>query len=165
MPTKLKGKPVEKEPQGLFTKLMDSGHQVFLAGLGAAARIINEGPKLFESLAQEGAAVRERGRVTQTVEKTEETPFYSWDKMEALFDEQVARTLNRLGMASRKDIQNLHDQLDALDKEIAKLATAKTPKPRVHNRSAKTGKSDSAASSPLEPETPAASDRPSEEPG
>lgn len=154
MPTKPKRKPAEPQSKGIFGTLMDSGHQVFLAGLGAAARVATQGPRMFESLVQEGAQVESRNKqqFDARVEEARESPFYSWENMEAFFDEQIARSLNRLGLASQHDIQAIHRQLDELDQEINKLPAAKTPKPRVHPRRVEPSRTEAP---PLSEEPPA----------
>lgn len=48
-----------------------------------------------------------------------------WDKLESFFEEQIARTLNKLGVPSHKDADALRARIDELGRAVAKLS--KTP--------------------------------------
>ena len=52
-----------------------------------------------------------------------------WDKLENIFEERVAKALNKLGVPSAKDISALIDRIDALNKAVQKLSqpAAKAP--------------------------------------
>ena len=71
-----------------------------------------------------------------------------WDKLEGIFEERVARALNKLGVPSAKDIDALIARIDELNRNVAKLsakgggaaaprkAPAKTPRKRVPRKAA-----------------------------
>ena len=124
MAKKPKGKP-HKDPENLLEKTMNSGHQVFLAGIGALVKATEEGPKLFKSLVEGGAA-----RATHTETKAEQNnteSFASEDNpLEQRLEERIDRVLNRSGIPTNKDIQELFKQMEALRKSVNELIAAKT---------------------------------------
>jgi hypothetical protein len=51
-----------------------------------------------------------------------------WDKLENIFEERVAKALNKLGVPSSKDVDALIARIDELNKSVQKLsAKAATP--------------------------------------
>jgi poly(hydroxyalkanoate) granule-associated protein len=112
----------------------DSANQIWLAGLGAFAKAQEEGSKVFDSLVKEGQEVDSKtrdaaedaaksvksnveGRVSGARKQASDT----WDKLEGVFEERVARVLNRLGVPSKQDIDALNKQIDSLSKELKAL--------------------------------------------
>jgi predicted nucleic acid-binding Zn-ribbon protein len=49
-----------------------------------------------------------------------------WDKLENIFEERVAKALNKLGVPSAKDVNELIARIDDLSKAVQKLS-AKAP--------------------------------------
>lgn len=110
--------------------------QAFLAGLGALANAQKAGSKAFDKLVEQGksfsrqtttrseeligdvqSAIRSMASDAQTkasglLEQMRETP--QVEKIQGVFDARVADTLNRLGVASKQDIEALNDKLDRL---------------------------------------------------
>jgi poly(hydroxyalkanoate) granule-associated protein len=108
----------------------ESAHLVWLAGLGAFAKIGEEGGKLFETLVKEGEKVEEQTReaaddklaaVRQKTEVTRGKVVDAWDKVEQLFEDRLARVLGRLGVPSRDDLQELTRRVDALQEHVNDL--------------------------------------------
>lgn len=119
-------------PQG---SVKDSAQQIWQAGLGAFARAQAEGTKAFEALVQEGtklqrktqAAAEERiaeatSRVTNMASDISSKATGHWDKLENIFEERVARALNKLGVPSAKDISALIARIDDLNQAVQKLS-------------------------------------------
>ena len=50
-----------------------------------------------------------------------------WDKLETIFEDRVAKALNKLGVPSSRDIDVLVARIDELNKSVAKLSGAKAP--------------------------------------
>jgi poly(hydroxyalkanoate) granule-associated protein len=48
-----------------------------------------------------------------------------WDKLESIFEDRVAKALNKLGVPSAKDVDALIARIDALNASVQKLAPAK----------------------------------------
>jgi hypothetical protein len=53
-----------------------------------------------------------------------------WDKLENIFEERVAKALNKLGVPSAKDVTALIDRIEELNKTVQKLS-AKAPAPKA----------------------------------
>lgn len=102
----------------LAMTVKESAHQIWLAGLGAFAKAQVEGNKVFEALVKEGEAIQSRTRKL-TDEKIAEVAGKAagtWDRLEQVFEDRVARALGSLGVPSRKDI-------DRLSKRVVELTT------------------------------------------
>ena len=127
----------------------DSAQQIWLAGLGAFSKAQAEGGKVFEALVKDGISLQ---RKTQTVAEDKITEVTSrmtnmaggisgratqhWDKLETIFEERVAKALNRLGVPSAKDVDALMARIDALSANVAKLSGAPAPKKAVAKKTA-----------------------------
>lgn len=125
--------------------------QVWLAGLGALARANEEGGKLFESLVKEGEAVEARSRdmigtkardvrgmATGAWEDFMKRASGGLDNMEAMFEQQVSKTLSALGVATNDDIRKLAKQVEDLGKQVKSMN--KPPKAAKTTRTAKAAK-------------------------
>jgi poly(hydroxyalkanoate) granule-associated protein len=130
MVRKLKELMKPDDENAMLEAVCGSAHQIWQAGLGAFARAQQEGGDLFDKLAQEGVELQrltqrltgEKGfSVTDTVARLAENASRqasgSWDKLEKIFEDRVARSLRTLGVPSRADI-------DALNRSIAELKRA-----------------------------------------
>lgn len=110
--------------------VQESAHLIWLAGLGASAKISAEGGKLFEALVAEGKKIEKHTRVASADpletarEKTDEShdkTTDAWDKVEQIFEERLARVLNRMGAPNRDDLLELNRRIDALNAQINAL--------------------------------------------
>jgi poly(hydroxyalkanoate) granule-associated protein len=126
------------------SSVKDSAQQIWQAGLAAFARAQAEGNKAFESLVSEGVGIQRKTqnaaeeKIAQATQKMSSmaTDISSkasgqWDKLETIFEERVAKALNKLGVPSAKDVQALIAQIDALNQAVQKLSptAAKTTRP------------------------------------
>lgn len=118
-------------------KVRDYARHVWLAGLGAFAKAEREGNRMFEMLVKRGEEVEGRARkraedkveevkeeVRDRVEEVRGRANETWDKMEQVFQDRVARALNRLGVPNRYDIDELFKRLDELQEGVEKLIKA-----------------------------------------
>ncbi|MDM0011079.1 phasin family protein [Variovorax sp. J22P168] len=122
----------ESDPGAAATdRIKDSAQQIWLAGLGAFAKMQQEGSKAFEALVKDGAGVQKK-----TQQAAEETLAQAqarmagfanefgtkaaggWGKLENIFEERVARALEKLGMPSAEDVAALRTRVDALEAEL-----------------------------------------------
>ncbi len=116
MPKKLRDLAHEAPESQLAVKVRESANQIWLAGLGAFAKAQQEGVKMFETLVAEGERFQERTktaadeRITEMRTKATGT----WDKLEQVFEDRVARALHSLSVPSRKDV-------DVLSRRVAEL--------------------------------------------
>jgi poly(hydroxyalkanoate) granule-associated protein len=123
--------------KGLAQAILDSSHQIWLAGLGAFAKAQGGGMKVFETLVKqgEGLEAKTRAAATQTAEtardaakaKAKEMQAIAgdtWDKLEQVFEKRVARALGRLGVYSAADVKELSKRVDALSEAVNALLKA-----------------------------------------
>ncbi|VVM65272.1 hypothetical protein PS862_05712 [Pseudomonas fluorescens] len=112
--------------------------KIWLAGLGAYARVGQEGSEYFQELIVVGQAVEKKGKeaVAEKLEaanaeideaKTEVSSFkgkveVQLDKVEKAFDSRVASTLNRIGIPSKHDVETLSAKLDELTALLERVA-------------------------------------------
>lgn len=114
--------------------LLDSAQQIWAAGMGAFNRAQAEGGKMFETLVREGMTLEQRTRqmasgkldvardaVETTVSTVRERAQESWDKLEKVFEERVSRSLNRLGVPGRDEMQALLDRVEELNRQVRRL--------------------------------------------
>jgi poly(hydroxyalkanoate) granule-associated protein len=111
----------------LAQTVKDSAQQIWLAGLGAFAKAQEEGNKFFEALVKDGEAVQARTRkvaedkVVQMTSKATGT----WDKLEQVFEDRVARALHSLGVPTKQDVQTLSRRVAELTEVVQKLTAEK----------------------------------------
>ena len=125
-------KPEAKPGSG--KSIMETAQQIWLAGLGAFAKAQGQGGQLFETLRKEGSSLEQKTRklaggkvggmrdvvessVTQVRERTQET----WDRLEQVFENRVAQALATLGVPGRKELDELMQRVDELNRQVKKL--------------------------------------------
>ncbi len=125
MPKKLKELAAEQTENQLAVRVRESATQIWLAGLGAFSKAQQEGAKMFEALVAEGEKVQERTKVAadERLAEVRAKASGTWDKLEQVFEDRVARALNSLSVPSRKDIDVLSQRVAELT-EIAKKLSA-----------------------------------------
>src|SRR5213593_2279210 len=90
----------------LSQSVLDSSRQIWLAGLGAFSRAQVEGRKVFETLVKQGevletrtrraaqdTAAAARGAAKAKVSEVSKGVGGTWDKLEQVFEDRVARAL------------------------------------------------------------------------
>jgi poly(hydroxyalkanoate) granule-associated protein len=125
----------------LASAVKDSAQQIWLAGLGAFAKAQQEGSKAFDSLVKEGLTVQRKtqavaeerisdatSRMTTMANDITAKANGQWDKLESIFEDRVARTLNKLGVPSAQDIEALIARIDELNQNVQKLQPKAAPK-------------------------------------
>lgn len=118
--------------------VQESAHLIWLAGLGASAKMSVESSKLFEALVAEGAKIEEQthaariGALEAARKKTDETRGKignAWDKVEQIFEDRLAQVLKRLGAPNRDDLLELTQRVDALNAQLDALRKARENQP------------------------------------
>lgn len=138
----------KKSGPHLSGAVKESAQQIWLAGLGAFSKAQEEGGKVFETLVKEGLSIQ---RKTQAVAEEKistatnkmasmATDITSkagtqWDKLENIFEERVAKALNKLGVPSAKDVDALIARIDELNKNVQQMG-AKSAAPKAAPRAA-----------------------------
>lgn len=119
-------KSVGKDSQ-LSATIRESAQQIWLAGLGAFAKAQQEGNKVYDALIREGEAIQQKTRKV-TEDKVAEMAAKAtgtWDKLEQVFENRVARSLHSLGVPTRDEVAALTKRIAELKAELDKLNTAK----------------------------------------
>jgi len=123
------------EDSQLSSTIRESAQQIWLAGLGAFAKAQQEGNNVFDALVRQGEAIQKTTRkvaedkVTEMAAKATGT----WDKLEQVFENRVARSLNSLGVPTRHDVAVLTHRVEELKAAVDKLngVAAKARKPKT----------------------------------
>jgi len=118
---------LQAKAEQVSRSLVESAQQIWMAGVGAFTRAQGEGSKMFEALVKEGMNIEKttrrmaagkvdavRDAVEDRVGNVRERTVDTWDKLEKVFEERVQRTLNRLGIPGRDEINSLAARVDAL---------------------------------------------------
>src|SRR5450830_747394 len=127
--------PKKKTDTDLKGSVKDSAQQIWQAGLGAFNKAQAEGSKAFEALVKEGVSLQRKTQSVAEEKISEATSKMStmatdisskasghWDKLESIFEDRVAKALNKLGVPSAKDVSALIARIDELDKSVQKLS-------------------------------------------
>ena len=120
----------EGGPEALGHSVVESAQKIWLAGLGAYSRARSEGDGLFNTLVEQGKGLRERAReaadqalktVRSQADATMGQAQGQWDRLEQVFEERVSRSLNRLGVMTREEIEDLTKQVQELNASVQAL--------------------------------------------
>ncbi|QJD60085.1 phasin family protein [Pseudomonas sp. gcc21] len=125
--------------------LENYSRQIWLAGLGAYAKVGKEGVKLFETLIKDGEeaeqtakaniekkveefrsrAGRFKDSATDSSEPKGDKPWGRasgrWTELEAAFDKRLGSALSRLGMPTRSEMQALDNKIEELSRLVSEL--------------------------------------------
>lgn len=101
----------------------DSAQQIWLAGLGAFVKAQAEGMKAFNTLVREGETLQSRTSKVASAKVAEAAARASgtWDKLEQVFEDRVARSLSSLGVPTKKDIETLSKRVAELTDVVQEL--------------------------------------------
>lgn len=127
----------------LSKSVLESSRQIWLAGLGAFAKAQAGGMKVFEALVKQGesfeshtkkaatqAASAARGAAKAKAQEMQALAGGTWDRLENVFEERVARALSKLGIHTQNDVDQLAERVDALSEAVNELIKATGVKPR-----------------------------------
>jgi poly(hydroxyalkanoate) granule-associated protein len=138
----------------LAQTVRESAQQIWLAGLGAFAKTQEEGAKVFDALVKEGRTLETRtrkfarmgmgsvvgsvsGPVGKAATHATARATATWDKLEQVFEDRVARALNRLGVPTNRDIQSLSKRVEELTASVRRLDGARPKGAKGARRAAK----------------------------
>jgi len=126
-----------EELEGLPQGILDSSRHIWLAGLGAFSRAQAEGMKMFETLVEQGRSLENKtrraatetaaaaaGAAAQKAKEVHAMAGGTWDKLEQVFEDRVARALSRLGVHTHSDVERLAERVDALSEAVNALLKA-----------------------------------------
>lgn len=122
-------------PVALAENIKASAQQIYLAGLAQFSKAQQNGGTVFETMVKEGLAVQRRTQAAAEERISEVTNRAAgvanevaakatgqWNKLEDIFEDRVARALNKLGVPSAKDIETLISRIDSLSKQVGSKA-------------------------------------------
>lgn len=134
MVKKLKSVAKNEEKQSV----RNSAQQIWKAGLTAFAKAQEEGGRVLNKLVTEGSTLQQRtkkmaedkmsevtGSVNKVADGVSKQASGSWDKLEQVFEDRVARALGTIGVPTQKDIQALTKRVEQLAKAVAELSGKK----------------------------------------
>ena len=123
--------------------VLDSSRHIWLAGLGAFSRAQAEGMKVFETLVKQGevletktrraaadTAAAAKGAAKAKVSEVKQGVGGTWDKLEQVFEDRVARALSKLGVHTQSDVERLTERVDVLSEAVNELIKATGVKPK-----------------------------------
>jgi poly(hydroxyalkanoate) granule-associated protein len=113
----------------LAAGIRDSASQIWLAGLGAFVKAQKEGTRIFDSLVEEGEGVQKQARKSAEeafggikAKAAKSWDHLSWDQLERVFEDRVARALHSLSVPTRKDLDTLSHRVAELTAVTQKLS-------------------------------------------
>jgi poly(hydroxyalkanoate) granule-associated protein len=111
--------------------IKDSAQQIWLAGLGAFAKMQQEGSKAFEALVKDGTGMQKKtqqaaeetlaqaqSRMAGLASELGTKTAAGWGKLENIFEERVARALTNLGYPSVEELDTLRARVEALEAQL-----------------------------------------------
>jgi len=132
------------------SEIADQLEHAFLAGLGALTNPQDIGSKSFESLVKDGESFRKKAtdRTEELIDDVQEAirdmsgdaqskasgllehmrDASQLDKLNSAFDSRVAGAMNRLGVASKRDVDALNRKLDKIIKAVEETKAPARPK-------------------------------------
>jgi poly(hydroxyalkanoate) granule-associated protein len=125
-------------PPFMNDAMRQSAHQIWLAGMGAFAKAQEEGSKAFEKLVKDGASMQEKAqaaaseaskKMSDLAESLNQKAAQQVNGLESMFQDRVARALERLGVPSQDEVLALQNQVDALTKRLLELEGKEDKKP------------------------------------
>jgi poly(hydroxyalkanoate) granule-associated protein len=113
--------------------IRDSAQKIWLAGLGAFERARTEGPRMFETLVEQGRSMgaRAMGAADEALKTLRETDHSGgrWDKLEQVFEDRVSKSLGRLGVLTARDVEDLSRQVSELNATVRKMMAGSARRP------------------------------------
>jgi poly(hydroxyalkanoate) granule-associated protein len=126
-----------EDAASLSRSAMKSSHQIWLAGLGAFAKAQEGGMKIFETLVKQGEALEAktkqaaattaeaaRGAAKAKAREVQAMAGGTWDKLEQVFEDRVARALGHLGVYTSSDVERLTERVNELSEAVNALLKA-----------------------------------------
>ena len=106
--------------------ISDSAQKIWLAGLGAFERAKAEGPKMFETLVEQGRSLGGKAReaadqALKTVRDGASGASGRFDKLEQVFEDRVSKSLGRLGVLTRGEVGDLSRKVSELSENVRSL--------------------------------------------
>jgi poly(hydroxyalkanoate) granule-associated protein len=113
----------------------ESAQKIWLAGLGAFERARAEGPRVFDTLVEQGKSLGGQAReaADQALRSLKESASGAsgrFDKLEQVFEERVQRSLKRLGVLTRDEVADLSQGVRELSDQMRELMAQQGAAPK-----------------------------------
>lgn len=106
--------------------LVDSTRKVWLASLGTLSVVEEESSEIFDQLIKKGRGVEEKGRKRLTKTKAELES--GTDELADKLDRQVSSVLQKMGVPSSAQVQDLTLRVEQLTEQVDRLTLAQPAK-------------------------------------
>jgi poly(hydroxyalkanoate) granule-associated protein len=118
---------VEKFAKVMSDELMDTGRQVWLAGLGAVGMAGNTAQAVLDMVVEEGMRLHkmERKRLDVMVDEVGDRVAVVTKMVDDTVQATTRAALSRLGLPTRKDVTDLMVRVDQLTAKVENLKTSK----------------------------------------
>jgi len=141
-------------------RIKDSAQQIWLAGLGAFAKMQQEGSKAFEALVKDGASMQKKTQQAAEESLTQAQARMAglasefgakaaggWGKLENIFEDRVERALRALGIPTPEEFAALQARVESLEAQLKKAGapprrTSAARKTAAHKTAAGASKDD-----------------------
>ena len=122
--------------------ITDSAQKIWLAGLGAFERARAEGPRMFDTLVAQGKDIGGQAReaADQALRSLKESTSGAsgrFDKLEQVFEERVQRSLKRLGVLTRGEVDELNQGVRELADQVRELMARQGGRPATRGTTKK----------------------------
>ncbi len=116
---------VTTEYKKLQTGLFESTRRLWLAGLGTLSVVEEEGTGIFDQLIEKGRLVEQKSRkqVNKTKAEIESGSEELAEELSDKLDRQVAGVLQKLGIPSRAQVQDLTLRVEQLSEQVDRLTS------------------------------------------
>jgi len=151
-----------RTPANARERLLDTVHQIWLAGLGAASKARQGAPQLLDDLVSEGARIHTQTRgaaekavrdllegvqnsVSARVGQVQGQATDTLANLEKIFQTRVHRALTQLGVPSAEEVESLSKRVDTLNANIDKLTRTRKVNTKVRGTAGRKGQAHSSA--------------------
>jgi poly(hydroxyalkanoate) granule-associated protein len=123
------GSRAENAADSTAEALRESAEKIWLAGLGAFERMKSDGPRMFETLVEQGRnmSVKAKDAADQALRAMRESNFEGggrWDKFQQDMQERVSKSLGTFGVTTTKQVEELARQVAELNDHVRNLMAA-----------------------------------------
>ena len=138
---------VTTEYKKLQTGLFESTRRLWLAGLGTLSVVEEESTGIFDQLIEKGRLVEEKSRkqVKKTKSEIESSTEDLAEELSDRLDRQVSVVLQKMGIPSRAQVQDLTLRVEQLSEQVDRLATPQPAKKTAAPKATKTAAKKKAA--------------------
>ena len=122
----------------------ESAQKIWLAGLGAFERARAEGPRMFDTLVEQGKSLggQARDAADQALRSLKEQASGAggrFDKLEQVFEDRVSKSLKRLGVMTRSEVADLSQGVRDLSDQVREMMSQQRRSPSAPKAARKAG--------------------------